>query len=393
MYRGGIRTVFTIFIIFLLVGIVAASGPTISGVPSTITEAATSSSGAVASYTLPTAAENGTSYTVTCTPTSGSTFPIGTNTVTCTATDNLGNTSSSTFSVVITAPTTPPTITNVPSTITETAASALGTIVSYTLPTATDVFGNSVTVSCNFASGTTFSIGTDAVTCTATDSYGNSATASFNVVITAPTTPPTISGTPTNISSVATGPSGNVETYTTPAAVNVFGASVPVTCSPASNSTFSIGTSIVTCTATDAYGNTATSTFKVVIAKPQVSPTITGTPVNITQTATSSSGSVINYTMPTATDIFGHNLTVSCNPASNSTFPIGTDVVTCNTTDSYGNSAAVSFNVVITRSLIETLESPEGTIVVVLVIGVIVAAVYFIRKKRKSDRGLSQLNF
>jgi hypothetical protein len=38
---------------------------------------------------------------VTCTPASGSTFPLGATTVTCSATDTAGNTGSSTFTVTV----------------------------------------------------------------------------------------------------------------------------------------------------------------------------------------------------------------------------------------------------------------------------------------------------
>src|SRR5438445_12672113 len=48
---------------------------------------------------------------VVCTPPSGSPFPVGTNTVTVTAYDNLGNVSTCTFDVIVLGDTTPPVIT------------------------------------------------------------------------------------------------------------------------------------------------------------------------------------------------------------------------------------------------------------------------------------------
>ena len=63
----------------------------LSNVPANITVNATSSQGAVVTYTSPTATdESGDSPapSVSCTPSSGSTFPIGVTTVTCTATDS-----------------------------------------------------------------------------------------------------------------------------------------------------------------------------------------------------------------------------------------------------------------------------------------------------------------
>ena len=58
------------------------------------------------------------------------------------------------------------------------------------------------------------------------------------------------------------GPGGAVVTYTASATDDVDG-SVPVTCVPASGSTFEIGTTPVTCSAEDAAGNEASAGFDV----------------------------------------------------------------------------------------------------------------------------------
>ena len=61
----------------------------LAGAPTDITAAATSSAGAVVTYTAPVAEDpqNATPPTATCSTPSGSTFPIGVTTVTCTASD------------------------------------------------------------------------------------------------------------------------------------------------------------------------------------------------------------------------------------------------------------------------------------------------------------------
>jgi hypothetical protein len=76
-----------------------------------------------------------------------------------------------------------------------------------------------------------------------------------------------------------------------------------------------------------------------------VPPTI-NIPAGITQNATSPSGAEVSYTV-TVTDDVDPNPTLSCDPASGSNFPIGTTTVTCTATDSSGNSAEASFNVVV----------------------------------------------
>jgi len=70
--------------------------------PANITVPATSASGAFVTYTTPTATDPTPPVTVSCSPVSGGTFPIGTTTVTCTAKDGAGNTGTGTFTVTVT---------------------------------------------------------------------------------------------------------------------------------------------------------------------------------------------------------------------------------------------------------------------------------------------------
>ena len=73
--------------------------PTINA-PSNIFRESTSSSGTSVTFSV-TATDNGVNVPVSCNPSSGSQFPIGTATVTCTATDNAGNTASRSFTVTV----------------------------------------------------------------------------------------------------------------------------------------------------------------------------------------------------------------------------------------------------------------------------------------------------
>ncbi len=64
----------------------------------------TSAAGAIATYEFPTIMETGSGVvSKSCVPISGSTFPIGLTTVTCTASDRAGNTGSTQFGVTVTA--------------------------------------------------------------------------------------------------------------------------------------------------------------------------------------------------------------------------------------------------------------------------------------------------
>jgi hypothetical protein len=182
-------------------------------------------------------------------------FPIGTTLVTVTATDWRGNTATSTFHVSV-VDTTPPTLV-CPGNITAEATGASGAAVWF-WASATDRVDYYPTIASSSAPGSTFPIGTTAVTVTATDSSGNSATCNFDVTV-RDTTPPAIT-CPNVIFRAVTGP----ETVTfTVTAADLVDPSPTVSVSPESGSLFPIGSTTVTVTATDATGNSATRTFEV----------------------------------------------------------------------------------------------------------------------------------
>jgi Subtilase family/HYR domain len=131
--------------------------------------------GAVVTYPAPTG--SGSCGTITCSPASGSFFPKGTTTVTCSATG-----ANCSFTVTIND-TQPPTITCPPNqTAVTTTPGASSTPVSYPPPTASDNCPG-VTTQCTPPSGSNFALGTTTVTCTATDTSGNTATCSFTVTV------------------------------------------------------------------------------------------------------------------------------------------------------------------------------------------------------------------
>lgn len=127
-------------------------------------------------------------------------------------------------------------------------------------PTASDNSGGPVSIVCTPPSGSTFSLSTRTVTCTATDSEGNSASCSFTVTV-RENVPPTIT-CPADIV-VGNDPTfcSAVVFYSATASDNCTFASA--FCTPPSGSAFPKGTSIVTCTATDGFGNRSQCTFTV----------------------------------------------------------------------------------------------------------------------------------
>ena len=327
--------------------------PVLSGMPSDDTVEATSSAGAVYAYSNPTASDIADpSPVVSCVPPSGSTFPLGTTTATCTATDAAGNDASAGFDVTV-VDTTAPTIT-APSDI-STEATGPTTVVPLGSPVVSDAVDPAPSVSNDAPAG--FPVGTTIVIWTATDSSGNSAADTQDVTVT-DTTAPVFSGVPSDITDEATSSSGATVAYTDPTASDLVDGSVAVGCVPASGSTFPLGTTPVTCTASDTAGNIAADGFNVTVVD-TTPPSITGTPSDMTVEATDASGAAVPYIDPTASDLVDGPVAVSCLPASGSTFPIGTTGVICTATDSATNSDSTSFNITVSDTTAPLITAPS----------------------------------
>jgi hypothetical protein len=391
--------------------------PALVGVPSDQVIEATSSAGAVATWTDPTATDLGVVDSVSCVPASGSSFPFGATTVTCSATDKAGNSSSDTFSVTV-SDTTDPTIVGGAGNTVE--ATGPLTPVTFTEPTATDTADDSVPVTCVPASGSSFAVGSTTVTCTATDDSGNSSSVDLTVVVTDTTGPEitvpdvedveatrpggaAVSFSPTAVDLVegardvfcdynsgdtfplgtttvncssedtrgnassasftvevvdttapeltvtadfnveATGPGGATATFSA-SATDIVDTEVTVSCIPPSGSNFSLGANLVTCTAVDDSGNEDEASFTITVVD-TTPPTVT-VPSGITEEATGPAGAVVTFTA-TATDLVDGDVTPTCTPSSGTTFPLGTTEVTCSATDAAGNTGSDTFDVTV----------------------------------------------
>jgi hypothetical protein len=163
------------------------------------------------------------------------------------------------------------------------------------------------------------------------------------------TAPPTIIGTPSDITVEATSSAGAVINFIPPTADDLVDGKIGVICDYAPISIFSLGTTTVTCTAEDKVGNKATSSFTVAV-QDTTSPTLIGTPSEITVEATSSAGAVINFIPPTANDLVDGVVEVVCDHESGSSFPLGTTTVTCTATDKAGNESSTTFDVTVSYS-------------------------------------------
>ena len=109
----------------------------------------------------------------------------------------------------------------------------------------------------------TLSLGQHTLTLLVSDGKGGTSvdTLVINVV---DMTPPVVTPPP-DIQTLATGAGGAVVNYGGQTAYDAVDGTLIPTCSPASGSTFSPGTTHVTCTATDAHGNQGTGSFSVTV--------------------------------------------------------------------------------------------------------------------------------
>jgi len=157
--------------------------PSFTNIPQNIETITSDLSGIQVSYPFPSASDNAGTPTVTCNPTSGTKFPVGSTLVICTATDSSGNIATTQFNIVIAlSDATKPWFPNPPQNIQQTTMEPSGTTVFYLVPPANDNAGTP-TVTCNPTSGTKFPVGSTLVICTATDSSGNIATTQFTVLV------------------------------------------------------------------------------------------------------------------------------------------------------------------------------------------------------------------
>lgn len=340
---------------FTLKVLSADSTPPVLSLPGPITKEATGPAGATVSYAASATDAVDGAVSVSCSPTSGSTFPLGTTKVACSAKDSRNNQASGNFSVTV-VDTTGPAIADVPANITIEAESANGAVLVYTDPTAKDLVDGTVNVNCAPASGSTFALGvTHTVTCSAKDSRGNASTGSFSVLVEDTTAPLLMVADATE---EATGPGGAKVGYSASAKDLVDGLLYP-TCSPSSGSTFLLGATTVACSVADSAGNSARATLTVTVVdttKPSLK-----LPANIVAEATGPSGAAVSYSA-SASDLVDGDVEVSCTPVSGSTFGLGNTKVSCTATDNARNTAEGNFYVDVIDTTAPSLKLPADIV-------------------------------
>jgi hypothetical protein len=335
-----------------------------------------------------------------CVPPSGTRFPAGLSNVVCKAVDNLSNTSTLTFTVAV-LDSVLPTFTQAPKNTNVFAyanqCSRSNIVYSPALAANDNCFGTSG-IKTNFCvpptGKNTFFLGSSNVTCYAVDKSLNTNTTNF-VVTVLDNIRPTLNACPSNIVTNVTDQAAYppVVTFTPPTASDNCSNPPPTaSCSPASGSSFSQGTNVVTCTAVDGSGNITNCTFKIIVSS-KVAPTFTSfalntnlveggvtnivdPPVtglifstNVSGLGSSACSAIVTYAASALPNCGASMKTNFCTPPTGTRFPIGASNVTCKVVDTYNNTNTLIFTLNVDRDPLEEqikiFSAPKDTNVVV----------------------------
>jgi len=325
-------------------GVIETTPPVITNCPGNIlVNLPASGCTSIVNWPIPSASDNCSVTSFTSTHVPGDVFSIGTAMVVYTASDLAGNSASCSFQVTV-ADAIKPIITGCPISISVSANTSCQAVVSWTPPVATD--NCSSTLSSNHNPGDLFPIGTSLVSYTATDPSGNATTCSFNVIV-EDTTPPVITGCPSDIL-IRSSSCSEVVTWTPPAATD--NCNVTLTSDHLPGSMFNVGETPVVYVATDQKGNSTTCTFTVSVFN-DASPMIQGCPENIVTNADENGEVIVTWVEPQATVLCGI-VSISKSHVPGDAFSIGTTPVQYNFKDDFGNSSICEFNITVTDHVV-----------------------------------------
>ena len=254
---------------------------------------------------------------------------------------NTKGTSGNSRTIAVTvADTTAPVIT-VPADIAAEATGPTGAAVDFQVG-AVDLCDPSPLLSVEPATGSVFPLGETVVVATASDDSGNTSTASFKVTV-VDTTAPAIT-VPSDIAVEAAGPEGTAVPFDVPTAIDMVDPNPSVTVDYASGDQFALGETVVTATAKDSAGNTASASFTVTVMD-TTAPVINGC---TNQEVVAWDGSAFVWvTYAVTVDDADANPTVTYSHESGSLFPVGDTRVTVTAWDASGNTNRCEFTVTV----------------------------------------------
>jgi hypothetical protein len=126
-----------------------------------------------------------------------------------------------------------------------------------------------------------------------------------------------------------------------------------LSCDYESGAVFLIGETLVTCTATDASGNTSECSFTVTVVEAE--PPVIKCPADTTVECTGDGSAVVEFEV-TVESKCDSNVVAVCDPPSGSSFPLGETVVNCSATDRFGNTVECSLKVYVEDTTPPTID-------------------------------------
>ena len=302
--------------------------------------------------------------TVTITPNTFSCSELGGNTVTVTATDASGNTTTQQATITV-VDNTAPSITAVSGSVTVVLdASGSATIATSDVVSSTaDNCTSTPTVSITPNVFGCADLGSNTVTITATDASGNTSTATKAITV-VDNAAPSIVASNTTITLDANGVA--VLPNATASATDNCSAAPSIAYSQTTFTCADLGANTVTITATDASGNAATSTITVTVDD-NIAPSIT-TLSSIADVALNANGAAsisMNDVVSSVTDNCGAP-TVTITPNTFGCGDLGTNTVTITAADASGNSTTSQVTLTVVDNSAPSIATVSGTVTVVL---------------------------
>ena len=314
---------------------------------------ASSNCDAVANWTVPVPMDNCAGATITdATHTPGQTFPIGSTTVTYTATDASGNTTTCSFEVLV-ADTQSPAVACPLDLVVSTDPATCEAVVDFDPPQILDNCPGAMVTAQSHTSGDIFPLGTTTVSYEITDAAGNMAACTFDITVEDNEPPSIVCPADIVISTDPTLCSAR-PTWDPPVTDDNCPGSLSLASDYASGDTFELGATTVTYTVTDAAGNTTTCSFTVTVEdnEPPVlvcPPTVTvfTTPGSCDAPAEWETPVLGADTAPSLNDNCPGGMVTSVTHNSGDIFPIGSTTVTYTAVDASGNTTECSFEVIV----------------------------------------------
>ncbi len=274
------------------------------------------------------------------------------------ATDAAGNASTQIVLVIVTVQDTTPPVIAPHVNLTIEAGSAAGAIVNYTPPATSDAVDGPGLASCLPNVGAQFPFGPTTVTCRATDAHGNVATPTMFTITVVDTTAPLIAPH-ADVTFEATSAAGATVGYTSPATSDAVDGARTANCTPNSPGVFALGSTAITCNATDNHGNVAAPTTFNVVVVDRTPPTIQAPPsVTVSPDPGQLTASGVVLGTPTTADLVGVTSVTNNAPA---TYPVGATTVTWTARDAAGNSATATQTVTVNKATSSvTVTCPVG---------------------------------